>query len=57
MIDVKPLLDAIVMKDGQGDRSPATLAIANKSDWSEAHCGTRDLLDQVVASEKDPRWI
>jgi len=51
----KPLLDAIVMKDGQGNRSLANPAIANESDWSGVLCETKCLLDQVVASKKEPR--
>ena len=50
------LPDAIIVEDGQGDRSLANPAGTDESDWSEMFCETNDLLDQVVASKEGSRW-
>ena len=50
----KPLLDPIVVEDGQGDRRLADSASTNEGDWSEVLSEINDLLDQLVASEKGP---
>jgi len=46
----KPLLDVIVMKDSQGDRSLANPAGTDEGDWCEAFRETDNLLNQLVAS-------
>jgi len=53
-IVAKPLLDPIVVEDGQGDRRLADSASTNEGDWSEVLSEINDLLDQLVASEKGP---
>jgi hypothetical protein len=54
----EPLLDAMVMKDGQGDGCLPDPASADESDWSQVFHETDDPLDQFVASETGPwrRW-
>ena len=52
----KPLLDATVVEDSEGDGSLADSAGTDESDGSEAPCETNDLLDQLVASKEDTRW-
>jgi hypothetical protein len=52
----KPLLDAIVVEDGQGDGSFPNPASADESDGSELFRETDDLFDPFVASKEDPRW-
>jgi len=54
-VDAKPLLDAIVMKDGQGDGSLADPPRTDESDRSEVLRKTSNLLDQFVTSVEDPR--
>ena len=55
-VDAKPFLDAIVMKDGQGNGSLANPADTNEGDRSEVLRKTGDLRDQLVASEEDSWW-
>ena len=52
----KPLLDPIVVEDGQGDGCLADSAGTNESDWSEVLSEIDYLLDQLVASKEGPRW-
>ena len=55
----KPLLDAIVVEDGQGDGRLANSASTNQSDWNRPFGEIDYLLDQLVASEEGPwgqRW-
>jgi len=52
----KPLLDAVIVQDGQSDRRLADSASTDKSNWGEIFRETDDLLDQLVASEEDSRW-
>jgi len=44
-IVAKPLLDAIVMKDRQGDRSLANPPGTDESSWSKVFCEANDLLN------------
>jgi len=52
----KPLLDAVVVQDGQSDGRLADPASTDESNWGEIFRETDDLLDQLVASEEDSRW-
>jgi hypothetical protein len=51
----KPLLDAMVMKNGQSDGCLAHSASSDESDWSQVFGETDDPLDQLAASETGPR--
>jgi len=50
----EPLLDVIMVKDGQSNRGLANPAGTDEGDWSEVVGKTDDLVDQLVASEEDP---
>jgi hypothetical protein len=54
----KPLLDAIMVEDCQGNRCFPDSACADKSDGSEVFSEANDLLNQITASETRPgrRW-
>ena len=52
----KPLLDPIVVEDGQGDGRLADSSGTNEGDWNEVLGETGYLLDQFVASKEGPRW-
>ena len=52
----KPLLDAAVVEDSEGDGSLPNSASTEESDGSEVSRETNDLLDQLVASKEDYRW-
>ena len=52
----KPLLDATVVEDSEGDRSLADSAGTDESDRGEVSREINDLLDQLVPSKEDPRW-
>jgi hypothetical protein len=51
----KPLLDAVVVEDGQGDGCLPDPPCADESDGREVFGETNDLLDQFVAPETGPR--
>ena len=51
----EPLLDSIVVEDGQGDGCFPDPPWTDESDWGEVLCETDNLLDQIVASETGPR--
>ena len=51
----EPLLDAIVVKDRQGDGRFPDPPSTDESYWSEIFGQTKDLLDQLVPSEAGPR--
>ena len=51
----KPLLDSIVMEDGQSDGCFPNPPWTDESDWSEIFCEANDLLDQVVTSKTGSR--
>ena len=51
----EPLLDAMVMENGQGDRRLADSASTDEGDRSQVFGETDDPLDQFVASETGPR--
>jgi len=51
----KPLLDPIVVEDGQGDGCLADSASTDEGDWSEVLSEIDYLLDQLVAP-KGSRW-
>ena len=50
----KPLLDAMVMKNGQSDGRLADPTSTDESDWSQVFGETDDPSDQFVASEAGP---
>jgi len=50
----KPLLDPIMVENGQGDGGFANSASANKSDWNGFLSEINYLLDQLVAPEEGP---
>jgi len=52
----KPLLDPVVVENGQGDRSLADSASTDEGDWGEVLSEIDYLLDQLVASKERPRW-
>ena len=57
MILAKPLLDAIVMEDGQSDEHLADPANTDRSDRGETFRKSDDLVDQIVATETGfRRW-
>ena len=51
----KPLLDTIVMEDGQSDGRLANPASTDERDWGGTFCKGDDLLDQIVTSETNSR--
>ena len=51
----EPLLDPIVMKDGEGDRRLSDPSRTDQSDGLEVFGQANDLLDQLVTSETGPR--
>ena len=53
----KPMFDAIGMKGSQGDGCLANAAGTDESDRNEVLCEINNLLDEIVASEKDPRRL
>jgi len=55
-IVTKPLLDAVVVQDSQGDGCLADPAGTNESDRSKVLCETDDLLNQPVTSKEGPWW-
>ena len=52
----KPLLDPIVVENGQGNGGLADSACTNESNWGEALGEIDHLLDQYVASKHGPGW-
>ena len=52
----EPLLDPVVMENGQGDRGFADSTNTDERDWGEVLSEVDYLLDQPVASEERPRW-
>ena len=52
----KPLLDPIVVENGQGDGRLADSAGTDESDWSEVFGEIDYSLDQLVTSEERPWW-
>ena len=52
----KPLLDSIVVEDGEGNGSLANSASADESDWKKLFGEIDHLLDQLVASKENPWW-
>ena len=55
-IVAEPLLDAVVVQDGQRDGCLANPAGTNKGDWSQVFCKANDFLDQLVTPKEGPRW-
>jgi len=55
-IVTEPLLDAVVVQDGQNDGCFADPTSTNESNRSEALRETDDLLDQPATSKEGPRW-
>ena len=51
----KPLLDPIVVEDGQSDGGLPDPPCADEGDWGEVFRETNNVGNQLVASEKDPR--
>jgi len=54
-IPVKPLLDAMVMKNGQNNGCLADSTGTNESDGREVFCQSDDIFDQLVTAETSPR--
>ena len=52
----EPLLDTIVVEDGQGDGSFPDPTCADESNGREVVYEINDLLDQLSTSKKVPRW-
>jgi len=52
----KPLLDPIMVEDGQSDGGLADSASTNEGNWDKVLGKTDYLLNQLVASEEGPRW-
>ena len=52
----KPFLDAIVVKDGQGDGCFPDPPCTEESDSREVFSETNYLVDQFVASKTGVRW-
>ena len=52
----KPLLDPIVVEDGQGDGCLPDPSSTDESDWGKVLGEADYLLDQFVASKEDPWW-
>ena len=52
----KPLFDAIVVKDSQGDRGLSDPAGTNESDRREVFYETDNIIDQPVTSKEDCGW-
>ena len=52
----KPLLDAVVVEDGQSNGGFPDPSWTDESDWSKAFREVDDLLNQFVASETGPWW-
>ena len=50
----KPLLDPIVVENGQSDGRLANSSSTDESDWSKVLSEIDDLLDQFVSSEEGP---
>ena len=55
-IVAKPLLDAVVVENGQGGGCLADSAGTDEGDRDEVFRETDDLLDQFVSSVEDPWW-
>jgi len=51
----KPLLDPVVVENGQGDGGLADSTSTDESDWNKLLGEIDYLLDQLVASEESPR--
>ena len=52
----KPLLDLIVVEDGEGDGGFADSTGTNEGNRNKTLSEINYLLDQLVASEEGPRW-
>ena len=52
----KPLLDPVVVENGQGDGCLPDSSGTNESDWNEVLDEIDYLLDQFIASKEGPRW-
>ena len=51
----EPLLDPVVVENGQGNGRLADSSGTNEGDWNEVLGEIDDLLDQFVASKEGPR--
>ena len=52
----KPLLDPIVVENGEGNGRLANSASADESDWKKVPGEIDYFLDQFVASKEGPLW-
>ena len=52
----KPLLDPVVVENGQGDGGLADSASTDEGDWIKVLNKMDYLLDQLIASEEGSRW-
>jgi len=48
----KPLLDPVMVENGQGDRGLADTASTDESDWNKVLSKVDYLLNQLIASEE-----
>ena len=53
----EPLLDPVVVEDGEGNRRLSDSACTNEGDWGEVFGETDDTLDKLFASEAVPRRL
>ena len=52
---VKPLLDAMVMKNGQNDGCLADSTGTDEGHGREVYCQSDDIFNQLVTAENSPR--
>ena len=52
----EPLLDPVVVENGQGNGRLADSSSTNEGDWDEVLGETSYLLNQFVASKEGPWW-
>ena len=52
----KPLLDPVMVENGQGNGRLPDPSGANESNWNEVLGEVDYLLDQLVASKQGPLW-
>jgi len=55
-IFAKPLLDPVVVKRRQSNRSLSDPARSNEGDWNERECEIEYPVNQIVAAEEGSRW-
>ena len=53
----EPLLNPVVVEDGEGSRCFSDSTCTDEGDWGEVFGQTDDTLDKVLASEAGPRRL